>query len=312
MNHIVTLCMNPCIDKAAHIDHVVPERKLRCGIPRFYPGGGGINVSRAVGLLGGQSKALFPVGGPTGQMLLKLLEKEGVNALPTEMKAWTRENLIVYEQATGQQYRFGMPGAPMLESEWMAILNRLEDLVPVPDYLVASGSLPRGVPADFFGLVAEIAKEKGTRCILDTSGEPLKKGLEAGVYLVKPNVRELQDLSGKESMNESEQEVLAADLIAGGGTKGVVLSLGSAGAMIVEAEGCRRLRAPTMPVRSKVGAGDSMVGGIVLGLVRGYSLVEAVRFGVAAGAAAVKSEGTELCRREDADALYEYMRRKEE
>ena len=305
MQKIITLTMNPAIDKSASVENVVPERKLRCRPPRYEPGGGGINVSRAIHKLGGESTAFYLAGGPLGEMLRNLLDQEGLNHRPINIKGLTRQNLTVYEESTGQQFRFGMPGPEVNEKEWQQLLEKLLTHDPKPAYIVASGSLPSGVPKDFYAGVARSAKEIGARMILDTSGEPLSLAVQEGVYLIKPNLREFGNLGEAEIEQETEQEALARQIIDKGQSEVVVVSLGAAGALLVEKQGYQRLRAPTVTIKSKVGAGDSMVAGITLKLAQGDSVVEAVRFGVAAGAAAVMTPGTELCRKEDAESLYD-------
>jgi len=305
MQSIVTLTVNPAIDKSASIDNVVPERKLRCGIPFHEPGGGGINVSRAIHKLGGKSSALYLAGGPLGDMLSDLLGQEGIDHHPTAIHGLTRLNFTVYEESTGQQFRFGMPGPEVQEKEWRQLLDTLYTYQPTPAFIVASGSLSSGMPTDFYARIATCARDLGTRMILDTWGEPFSLAVREGVYLIKPNLRELGDLAGVTIEEEGEQEALARQIIEQGQSEVVVVSLGAAGALLADKNGYERLRAPTVPIKSKVGAGDSMVAGISLRLAQGDSVVEAVRFGVAAGAAAVMTPGTELCRREDAENLYE-------
>jgi 6-phosphofructokinase 2 len=307
MQTIATLTMNPTIDKSSSVDHVVSGRKLRCKPPRHEPGGGGINVSRAILKLGGESTTLYPAGGPTGQMLQHLLTEEGLKHHPISIKEWTRENLTILEEATDHQYRFGMPGPPMNTEEWQQCLAALAALKPAPDYLVASGSLPPGVPADFYARVVRAMRDIRARVIVDGSGEPVRLAAREGVYLLKPNMREFQQLVGQEVTDEADIEAAAREIIGRGQSKVIVVSLGAAGAVIVSKEACEFLRSPTVPIKSRVGAGDSMVAGIVLSLARGKTLHEAVRFGVAAGAAAVMTPGTELCRREDAERLYARM-----
>lgn len=304
---IATLTMNPTIDKGAKVDRVLAERKLRCHSLRYEPGGGGVNVSRAIRHLGGESIALYTSGGPPGEMLHALLESEGVEHRQIPVKDWTRENLIVFEETTGQQYRFGMPGPYLSEEEWRRALDALSALDPKPDYLVASGSLPPGAPNDFYARAAQLGKQIGARVIVDTSGEPLRLTAQGEVYLLKPNLRELGQLAGEPLTDEARVEQAAQNLLAEGHCEAVVVSLGAAGVMLVSREGSERLRAPIVPVVSKVGAGDSTVAGLVSSLARGWSLRDAVRFGVAAGAAAVMTPGTELCRREDVERLFDRM-----
>lgn len=314
MASIVTLTLNPAIDKSADVDRVVPERKMRCGEPSFEPGGGGINVSRAIHNLGGASTAYYMAGGPTGQMLEHFLDEGDLQHRPIPVAAWTRENFIAREDTSTLQYRFGMPGPAVQEDEWKRALEILDEIDPPPEYLVLSGSVPPGVPDDIYARLARTANEHGTRVVADTSGPALHALLDESVYLLKPNIGELAALrsGGDETqMDDSQVEEATAELIEEGICQVVVVSLGAGGALVATREGHHRMQAPTVPVQSKVGAGDSMVGGIVLGLLRGLSPREAARFGVAAGTAAVMSPGTELCGREDTEHLYEQMKARE-
>ena len=307
MKSIVTITMNPAIDKSSTVDHVVAEHKLYCAAPRFEPGGGGINVSRAVRKLGGESLALYPCGGPTGETLQLLLGQEGLRHHPVPIKGWSRENLIILEASTGQQYRFGMPGPELGAEEWQRCLDQIFAGESKPQYVVASGSLPPGVPQDFYARVARLGKQHGARVVVDTSGEALRLALREGVFLVKPNIREFREMLGSGGEDESKIRALAKKMVLDGQCEVVVISLGAAGVLMVSDSGLERLQPPAVPIISKVGAGDSMVAGMVLSLARGNSLRAAVRFGVAAGTAAVMTPGTELCRREDAERLYRQM-----
>lgn len=303
MKPILTLTVNPAIDLSSSVENVFPEHKLRCGATRHDPGGGGINVARAIRKLGGESVALYCAGGPSGAVLGCLLEEEKVRRETIEIRGWTRENLTVLETATGQQYRFVMPGPALSESEWLGVLDHLRDLKWTPEYIVASGSLCPGMPSDFYGRVATISREIGARLILDTSGCALSEAIRKGVFLIKPSLRELRDLSQDPLEHEPAQDEAAMSLLRAGYCEVVVVSLGASGMLFASKDGCERFRSPAVPVRSKVGAGDSTVAGIVLAMARGATLRDAIRFGVAAGAAAVMNSGTELCRREDAERL---------
>lgn len=305
MKTIVSMTMNPAIDKSSTVPHVVAERKLYCKPPRFEPGGGGVNVSRAIKKLGGKSVLLYPGGGLTGERLKELLDKEDLVHQPFPIEGLIRESLVILEESTGQQYRFGMPGPEVQKKEWEQFLRELSVIEPSPDYLVASGSLPPGLPVDFYARVARIGKNRGAKVIVDVSGEALKQALQEGVYLIKPNVREFRELVGKEFTEESQIKASAQKMIEKGRCEVLVISLGAAGALMVSREFAEHILPPTVPIISKVGAGDSMVAGIVLSLARGKPLRESVLFGVAAGTAAVMTPGTELCRREDVERLFE-------
>ena len=304
MLSIVTLTMNPAVDESTSVPYVLPDRKLRCQAPTYEPGGGGINVARAIRKLGGDALACFPVAGPAGELLKRLLDAEGLRCAPMPVNGWTRENLNVLEEVSGRQFRFCMPGAALGDHEWPIFLDWVRQLRPAPDFLVASGSLPPGVPVDFYARLAGVGRQIGSRVVLDTSGAPLARAVEEGVYLLKPSLQEFQTLMGEPEGDESHLASLAADVVKRGWCEILVLSLGAGGALWVTASERERLASPAVRVKSSVGAGDSMVGGIVLSLARGRAVGEAVRFGVAAGAAAVMNPGTALCRREDVDRLY--------
>jgi len=307
MKVIVTITLNPAIDKSSSVAHVVPERKLYCKPPRFEPGGGGVNVSRAIQKLGGKSLLLYPAGGLTGKRLQELLDEENLDHRPFPIVGMIRESLVILEESTGRQYRFGMPGPKLKKNEWEPFLQKLAVIDPPPDYMVASGSLPPGAPPDFYAQVARIGKKKGTKTIVDVSGIALKAALEEGVFLIKPNVREFRELVGEDIKEESQIKAEAQKMVKNGRCEVLVISLGAAGALAVSEDFVEHILPPTVPIVSKVGAGDSMVAGIALSLARGNPLRESLLFGVAAGSAAVMTPGTELCRREDAERLYESM-----
>jgi len=307
MKTIVTISINPAIDKSSSVAHVVAERKLSCKRPRFEPGGGGVNVSRAIRKLGGESRLLYTAGGLTGERLQELLNEEDLVHRPLPIEGSIRDNLVILEESTGQQYRFGMPGPEFQKKEWEQFLQELSTIEPSPDYLVASGSLPPGVPADFFAQVARVGKKRGAKIIIDASGEVLEKAIQEGVYLIKPNAREFRELVGEDITEESQIKSEAQKMVKSGRCEVLVISLGAAGALMVSKEITEHILPPTVPIVSKVGAGDSMVAGIVLSLSRGKSIRESILFGVAAGTAAVMTPGTELCRREDTERLFESM-----
>lgn len=297
--------MNPAIDASCAVENVFPDHKLRCGAVLHEPGGGGINVSRAIQNLGGQSTVFYLAGGPSGQMLGVLLDREGLKHIAVPIGDWTRENFMVMETASAQQYRFITPGPRVTTEEWSSCLEKIASIDPIPEFVVASGSLPPDVPPDFHARLAKAVRDKGRRFVLDSSGTALRESLpRGGIYLVKPSMRELREFVGQELLHESEQEKAARQIVKNGQAEIVVVSIGAAGVLLATGDGCQRIRSPSVPVKSKVGAGDSMVAGIVLALARDMSIPDAVRFGIACGAAAVMMPGTQLCRREDAERLF--------
>ena len=313
MTAIVTLTMNPALDKSTSTRQVIPEDKLRCAEATVEPGGGGINVSRAIHKLGGDSLALYAAGGHTGHAFRELLLRDDLREQQLPIRGDTRESFTVFEESSRLQYRFGMPGPTLTEAEWRNILDEIEQLSPYPDYLIASGSLPPGVPASFFVQLAQRLGERPTRVVVDTSGAALTALVaeDAPVFLVKPNLRELADLSGRDLKDDEAIVAAARAVLAESRIETLVVSLGAAGVLFMTAMQTAYLRAPIVPIRSKIGAGDSTAAGIILALTRGFSLLEAVRFGVAAGAAAVMTPGTELCRRDDTERLYDQLRHDE-
>lgn len=306
MTEIVTLTLNPTIDRSAKVGHVIAEKKLRCTGVRLDPGGGGINVGRAIVQLGGEAKSYWTGGGPTADLLTELLDEHQMEHCRIKTEGPTRENVIVDETDTNQQFRFGMPGPFMTKREQQRCLDEIATLDPVPKYLVLSGSLPLGVEDDFYGRIIDVVPAE-VRVVLDTGGTALEKGVHQSAFLLKPNQRELGQLAGKEITSDPQARDAAKQLIDKGEVKVVLVSLGRGGILLVSSELTERIAAPTVPIQSKIGAGDSTVAGTVLALQRGESLLDAARFGVACGTAAVMTEGTELCRREDAERLWHQM-----
>lgn len=307
MKSIYTLTLSPAIDKSSSVDHVIAESKLRCTIPKYEPGGGGINVSRAIKKLGGETISIYAQGGPSGDLLQELLNKEGIVQKPVKTQSWTRENFIVVETASNRQFRFGMPGSALTEKECQDCLDIVGDSNNKIDYMVISGSTPPGVPPDFYARLSKIVKSKNAKLVLDTSGDALKEAMDEGIYLLKPNIKELSDLVGHELKNMAEQDKAAMKIIHQGKIELLAVSLGASGALLASKEGVIRIPAPSVHRKSTVGAGDSMVAGMVLSLSRGLSLEDTLKFGVASGTAATMNEGTELCKLEDVEVLYKWL-----
>ena len=294
---ITTLTINPSLDKSTHFTGLIAEQKIRCEKPRYDAGGGGINVSKAISKLGGKSTCIFTSGGSSGEMLEDLIAKEKLESTVIKTKNWTRENFIAFENKTKAQYRFGFPGNEFYENEKDEILQIIKDLKT--DYLVISGSLNEGLPTNFYQKIAEIAKEANIKVVVDTSGEALQKVLETGVYLIKPNIGELAKLIGVERLELPEVEKAAKKLIENKSAEIVVVSLGADGAILVAKDETHLVKAPKVEKKSTVGAGDSMVGGMVWALSQNKTLKEVIQIGVCCGTAATMNEGTQLFKAED-------------
>ncbi|MBY0487914.1 MAG: 1-phosphofructokinase family hexose kinase [Flavobacteriaceae bacterium] len=298
---IITLTINPSLDKSTHFTGLVAEQKMRCQKPRYDAGGGGINVSKAIAKLGGNSTCIFTSGGSSGEMLEDLITNEKLESIVIKTKNWTRENFIAFENTSKAQYRFGFPGNEFYQDEKNKILQTIKELKT--DYLVISGSLNEGLPTNFYQKIAEIAKESNLKVIVDTSGEALQKVLETGVYLIKPNIGELAKLIGVERLELTEVEKAAKKLIENKSAEIVVVSLGAEGATLVTKDETHLVKAPKVEKKSTVGAGDSMVGGMVWALSQNKTLKEVIQIGVCCGTAATMNEGTQLFKVEDVKNL---------
>lgn len=308
MGGIITVTMNPSIDTSCTLSQVVAEQKLRCSSPRHEPGGGGINVSRALKKLGGESLALFPSGRIFGELLISLLRQEGVSCRKIDIMGETREDFIVLEESSGNQFRFGMPGPDMREDEWRSMLELMGTLDSLPEYIIGSGSLPPGVPDDFYAQLAEKASHLGAKFIVDTSGGALRHAVQLPIFMIKPNRRELCMLAGEDAGKDNDVETAAKTIVNKGRCENIIVSLGAAGALLVNRDRSMYVRSPSVRILSKVGAGDSMVAGIVFCLSRGCGIEEAVKYGVAAGSSAVMTPGSELCRKNVTEELYARIR----
>jgi 6-phosphofructokinase 2 len=310
MDPIVTLTLNPALDASTEVPEMLPGMKLRCGPVRREAGGGGVNVARAVTALGEAALALHAVGGPTGAMVEAWLEQEGVPQQPLRVSGTTRENLAVLDRSSGEPYRLVLPGPPMTRAEWRRCLDAAVAAARGP-YLVASGSLPPGAPADLYARLARALEPSGTRLLLDCCGAPLRAALAGGVHLIKPNYREFDELLGRE-LSDGERESAAARLVADRRAEVVIVTLGSRGALLVSDAERALIPAPPVPrAGSPVGAGDSFMAGLAVALASGRELAEACAYGVAAAAAAVMTPGSEPCRRDDVERLAGAMGRRE-
>lgn len=302
MTEIVTLTINPALDVSTSVKKMMPFTKMRCAPAHRDPGGGGINVARVLKRLGIDATAIYPAGGATGQLLANLVEREGVRSMVIPVLNDTREDLTIFDETTREQFRLVFPGALLRDVEWQGCLDSLARITPPPAFVIASGSLPAGVPQDFFGRVAQASKAL-SKVIVDTSGPFLKPALEAGVYLIKPNLREFQELAGIASADDAALIEAGRRLFERYRIEIIAISMGPEGALLVTRDTV--LRANGFPIEpiSVSGAGDSFLGAMVWSLVNNGSLDRALRYGVAGGSAALLNPGTGLCRSEDVHRL---------
>jgi 6-phosphofructokinase 2 len=301
---IVTVTLSPALDVCTSVPHIEPERKLHCTDAEMSPGGGGVNVARAVHRLGGVATAVFPWGGTTGALLCELLRGEGVPVRPVAATGITREDFAVTELTTGRQYRFVLPGPALSAAERERCVEAMLDGLTPGSTVVLSGSLPGGVESIQLAAMASVARQRGARVLVDTTGPALGDAARSGVYLLKPSVNELCIHVGHELTTDDQIADAGHELLAAGPNHAVLVSLAAAGALLVTAdEAAVRISPPPVRAVSAIGAGDSLVGGLVLALERGHDLIEAARYGVAAGTAATISSGHGLCRPADVDRI---------
>jgi 6-phosphofructokinase 2 len=299
---IVTLTMNPAVDMASTAASVRPTHKIRTSGEHLDPGGGGINVARVVHVLGGDALALVMTGGVTGRLIEELLDQAGVRWRSLPIQGRSRISVNVHDRQTGLEYRF-VPEGPMVEpNEWRHALDVMADLDA--DWIVASGSLPPGVPDNFYAQAAATAARRGQNFVLDTSGAALRSGIGPGTTLLKMSLSELEFLTGHELTDPRERAEEIARLIRSGAARMIAVSLGRDGAILGTDQGIIQLPALEVEARSAVGAGDSFLAGLVIGLARGLSARQALALGTAAGGAAVMNFGTARVSKAEIDGFY--------
>ncbi len=300
---ITTLTLNPALDIATSALLVRPTHKIRTFGEHLDPGGGGINVARTVHVLGGDTEAILLAGGTTGALVVELLSEQGVPRRVVPIGGRTRISMTVVEQNSGLEYRFVPAGPEVSGPEWHAALDLLEAVAC--DWLVASGSLPPGVPTDAYAQVARIAARRGVPFVLDTSGPALQAALGSGITLLKPSLGELETLLGRRLLHAAEQEAEARKLVRNGAARMVALTLGPEGAVLATADEVRRLRPyGDVTAHSAVGAGDSFLGAVVLALARGEPPAQALAWGIAAGTVAIGGIGTARLNRAAVEERY--------
>lgn len=308
MPAVVTVTFSPCIDKNISVGELIPDHKLRCPPPELHPGGGGINVARMIHRFGEDVLAIYPSGSYTGECLNDMMRSDGVPFLTISSPLATRENIIISETSSNKQFRLGAPGVPLSSPEYEATINEVESAGSFK-YLVVSGSFPPGVDKNAITRLSAIAHKHNAKLIVDTKGEPLKEAAAVDTFLIKPNIGELAWLAGREFISDNEIENTAAEILATGKCEVIVASMGERGAALVKRGYSKRITAPTVQHKSTVGAGDSMVAGIIISLLKGNTITDAVTFGVACGTATTLQEGSRLCEPGDAYRIFQSMTR---
>ncbi len=291
---VVTLTFSPALDVATSVDVVTPSRKLRCEAPRQEPGGGGINVARVVQRLGTDAVAVAPLGGERGRMVAERLMDEGVTVEQVVVDQTIRQSFAVTEESTGHQFRFVLPPQRLDSDEADRCVNATCDLASSARCVVVSGSIDLPDVGEILSSIVEVVRP--TPVLIDTSGDALDAALNSGAALVKPSARELAALVGRSLDTEGDITAAATEVIERSTVEALLVSIGSGGAVLARSgRPPVRFRAPTVRVRSTIGAGDSLVAGIATGFATGLDLIDAIRLGIAAGTATVMTEGTALC-----------------
>lgn len=313
MTDIITITVNPALDLSTEARAVIPDQKLRCTAPVVHPGGGGANVSRAIANLGGDSQMLVAYGGATGQELERLLKEEGLTPEPLGVDYATRQSTTIFDNATGLQYRFMMPGPDWTEADCKTARTAIMDAIKPGALVVPSGSLPPGMAEDFFLELAPEVKAKGGRMILDTSGAALERAAAgpSDLFVLRMDLAEARELSNAPLFGIAEIAVMTTALRQRTGAEVIMIAAGAQGT-VIDCEGWRGLtRPPVVEPRSKVGAGDSFIGAFALSITRGDDPVTACCWGTAAAASAVTTEGTELCNRGETESFFDQVTRTE-
>ena len=309
MPKIITLTLNPCIDKTIWIDRLIPNEKLKAKHPEDEAGGGGINVSRAIKYLGQESKSIFLNGGFNGAYFKQIFKEEQIDYEEITIEGNTRMNLMLIDESTLLEYRIGMQGPNISTTEMgdlLAVLSQQKDY----EFLVLSGSLPASIADNFLAEVAKIVALHNAKLILDTSGKALQNVIQETVFLLKPNLSELSSLCNINE-NASFDEILQATqkLLTQINCTAIVVSLGAQGAIMVTANESYHIYPPKVNVKSTVGAGDCMVAGMTIALAQNKPWKQVLQYGIACGTAATLNSGKGLCKLEDVDRLFEELKK---
>jgi 1-phosphofructokinase len=286
---IVTLTLNPSLDRTIEIPELVRGAMVRAGETRLDPGGKGVNVARALSAHKLPTCAVVPCGGPEGRQLTELLEEEGIDVCAVPVTGHTRSNVSLVEP-DGSVTKINEPGGELTPDDLERIMKAVLDTAATADWVVASGSLPPGVPDRFYYALGRRLTERGIRFAVDTSGPALSAALGARPALVKPNREELAEFAGF-PIDSIADVVRATTAMREAGADTVLASLGADGAVLAEEQGAQHGESPVDRGRSTVGAGDAMLAGYLAGGVTGgNALIEALAW----GAAAVRLPGSRM------------------
>ncbi len=304
---IYTVTLNPAVDRELTVPAMEFDSVLRASESRVDFGGKGFNVSRLLKGMGASSTAVGFLGGRAGELLQDGLQSLGIGTDFVWVPGETRTNVSIVTQSHDHYIKVNEKGPLVDAAKQKELLDKIDSLAKRGDWWVLAGSLPPGVANDFYARIVSVLNEHEARAILDTSGESLKIGCAEKPYLVKPNAEEAHTLTGLPMDTPTEIAAAAAE-IHKMGAQNVVVSMGKAGALLQTAEGTWLTHSPKIQEKNPIGAGDSMVGGLVWALTQGIPLKEALGWGVASGAATASLPGTEVGSRPLIEKLFSQTR----
>lgn len=299
---IVSVTMNPAVDETLTVPQFRLGETNRIQATDIDPGGKGLNVSRVIRRLGRPTVAVILIGGETGEFIRNRLEREGVDMELVEIEGTTRVNISIIDESTDVQTSLNHEGPRIDIGDLHAVERKIEEWLPELEVMVLGGSLPPGAPPDAYARLIKWVRQTEIRSILDTSGQALTEGIEAKPYMIKPNLRETRQVLGRD-LKTDKDIVAAGQELVGRGIQVVVISMGKEGAIAVAEEGAWKARPPIVEKQSALGAGDSMVAGLAIGLSEHAGVAESLALGTAAATATVTTPGTELCRPDDVQEL---------
>ena len=304
---IYTLTLNPAVDRELTVPAMEFDSVLRASASRVDFGGKGFNVSRLLNGMGASSIAVGFLGGRAGELLQDGLQSLGIRTDFVRVPSETRTNVSIVTQAHDHYIKVNEPGPLVDSAKQQDLLDKIDSLAKRGHWWVLAGSLPPGVPDDFYARIVRVLNQHGAQAILDTSGESLRLGCEEKPFLVKPNAEEAHALTGLPVGTPAEIAAAAAE-IRRLGAQNVVVSMGKAGALLDTSESSWLAHSPTIQEKNPIGAGDSMVGGLVWALTQSIALKEALGWGVASGAATASLPGTEVGTRSLIEGLFSQVR----
>lgn len=302
---VLTVTLNPSVDRAVFVQQLKVGDTNRVVRSETDAGGKGVNLSRVLRELGGETVATGFLGGGPGAYICKVLEDQGVPHCFVQVHGDTRTNFSVEDADQNPPTTFNEKGPEVLATDIDHLFARVKEYLPNLTWLAMGGSLPPGAPTDVFRRLTELAHEAGVKALVDADGEAMKLAMAARPDFIKPNENEASRLLGRELSGRNDALDAAMELYQhlGGGDKIAIISRGAGGAVIACEEGEFDGITPSVEMRSTIGCGDSMLGGMLWAMGAGKSLEESFRWGLASGAATASTDGTEIARRPIVESL---------